>query len=76
MAPSHLIIEVTERIGTVTLNRPDKLNALNDDVLAELAGTAEPPLADPTGARRITNGAGQGLRGGCRHRADGRSGPD
>lgn len=36
-----LLFTVTERIATVTVNRPDKLNALNDAVLDELDRAAD-----------------------------------
>lgn len=40
----YIVYEVRDRVGYVTLNRPDKRNALNHDVVAELKeaiGTAE-----------------------------------
>ncbi len=33
----NLLFEVKENIGFLTLNRPDKLNALSEDVLKELS---------------------------------------
>jgi len=53
-----LLFTVTDRIATVTVNRPDKLNALNDAVLDELDRAADEirDRADVGGA--ILTGAG------------------
>jgi enoyl-CoA hydratase len=37
MAYETIIVEVADHVATVTLNRPDALNALNDQILGELA---------------------------------------
>ena len=35
-AMKHLLIQVTDKVATVTLNRPDVRNAFNDEVIAEM----------------------------------------
>ena len=35
----HLLIQVTDKVATVTLNRPDVRNAFNDEVIAEMTST-------------------------------------
>ena len=41
MTYDHLLFDVDGPIATVTINRPDKLNALNDDVIGELSRAAD-----------------------------------
>ena len=36
MPCQFFVLDVADRVATVTINRPDKLNALNDDVMREL----------------------------------------
>src|SRR3989338_815734 len=58
MPYQHLLFEVRDRAAIVTINRPDKLNALNDAVMEDLAKAAEEiaSRADIGGA--ILTGAG------------------
>jgi len=41
MTYQTLLFEIRDGIAFVTINRPDKLNALNDHVMLELADAAE-----------------------------------
>jgi enoyl-CoA hydratase len=60
-----LTFQVAERIATITVNRPDKLNALNDALMREL-GTAidEARTRDDVGAVLLT-GAGRAFVAGA-----------
>lgn len=65
MAYEMLLVETSDRIATVTINRPDKLNALNAAVLSELA-TAMAVLATDSGvAAIIITGAGRSFVAGA-----------
>lgn len=58
MTYQTLLVDVQDGVATVTVNRPDKLNALNDQVVADL-GTAVAALkADPAVKGVILTGAG------------------
>jgi len=47
MSTSHILYDITDRMGTITLNRPDVMNALGgtmrEDILARLQEAAEDP---------------------------------
>ena len=53
-----LLFEIRDRIAFVTVNRPDKLNALNDQVMAELADAAERIATTPEIGGALITGAG------------------
>jgi enoyl-CoA hydratase len=53
-----LLVEVTDALATVTVNRPEKLNALTDAVVAELHDAARTLRADPAVRGVIVTGAG------------------
>jgi enoyl-CoA hydratase len=55
----NLLVDVTDRIATVTLNRPDKLNALNSATETELQDAFAKLSDDPDVAGVIVTGAGE-----------------
>jgi enoyl-CoA hydratase/carnithine racemase len=56
--PSNLLIKKENAITTVTLNRPDKLNALNKDMLDEFKNLVEVLETDKTTRALIITGQG------------------
>jgi enoyl-CoA hydratase len=55
----HLLVEVKDRVAVVTVNRPDKLNALNERVMEELDAAFAALGADPDVGGVILTGAGE-----------------
>src|SRR5207237_6394972 len=47
MSYDTLLFEIRDAIARITINRPDKLNALNDQVVDELADAAERVAMEP-----------------------------
>jgi enoyl-CoA hydratase len=65
MAYELLTFDVADRIATITVNRPDKLNALNDALMAELGlAMDEARRRDDVGAVLLT-GAGRAFVAGA-----------
>ncbi|HTR20142.1 MAG TPA: enoyl-CoA hydratase-related protein [Gemmatimonadales bacterium] len=58
MTYSTLLFDLRDGIAFVTVNRPDKLNALNDQVMAELADAVERITTDPAIKGVILTGSG------------------
>ena len=58
MAYQTLLLEIRDQIARLTINRPDKLNALNDVVVAELAAAAAVLKNDRDVRGVILTGAG------------------
>ena len=58
MTFKNLIVECKDRIGRVTVNRPEKLNALNRETLGELAAAFDDFVANPEVGAVILTGSG------------------
>src|SRR5690242_17662103 len=58
MSYQTLLFDVADGIARVTINRPDKLNALNDQVMAELGQAADRVTAEESIRGVILTGAG------------------
>jgi len=56
---------VADRIATITVNRPDKLNALNDATMAELGRAVDQMTGDASVAAAIITGAGRAFVAGA-----------
>jgi enoyl-CoA hydratase len=58
MSYDNLLVDIANGIARVTINRPDKLNALNDTVIAELGTAMEQIGRDPAAKGVIITGSG------------------
>ena len=58
MTYETLLFEIRDGIAFITINRPDKLNALNDQVMAELADAAERIAVEQEVRGAIITGSG------------------
>ncbi len=61
----HLTYQVEDHIGVVTIRRPQALNALNQDVLMELAAVSEVITQDPQVRVAIFTGEGRAFVAGA-----------
>jgi enoyl-CoA hydratase len=59
MSDQNLLVETRDGVAFVTINRPDKLNALNDRTVEELGAAFEAAGADPAVRGVILTGAGE-----------------
>jgi enoyl-CoA hydratase len=59
MSYSTLLYDVSDRVATITLNRPEKLNAINDAMPAEIRRAVEEANADPGVHVIVITGAGR-----------------
>jgi len=58
MSYQTLLLDVRDGVAFVTVNRPDKLNALNDQVMLDLGAAAERIATEPEIKGAILTGAG------------------
>src|SRR6184192_2933259 len=58
MTYQTLLFEIRDAIARITINRPDKLNTLNDQVVDELADAAERVATEPAIRGAILTGSG------------------
>ena len=65
MPYTTITLGVADRIATVTVNRPDKLNALNDQVIEELGHAIDSARANPDVGGIILTGAGRAFVAGA-----------
>jgi enoyl-CoA hydratase/carnithine racemase len=56
-----VLLEVAETIATLTLNRPEKRNAMNDEMRSELIGALEAVAADTAIRALVLTAAGKGF---------------
>lgn len=61
MTYSLIDVQVVDSIATITLNRPDKRNAMSDDMRSEFANALEGIAADKTIRALVLTGAGKGF---------------
>ncbi|UCG86389.1 MAG: enoyl-CoA hydratase/isomerase family protein [Gemmatimonadota bacterium] len=65
MSYENLLFEVKDRIAFLTINRPDKLNALNDKVMAELSQAVDEITGRDDIGGVIVTGAGKAFVAGA-----------
>jgi enoyl-CoA hydratase len=65
MAYDTLLVDVRDRIATITINRPDKLNALNDATISEIGTALDALLADAAVGGIVLTGAGRAFVAGA-----------
>lgn len=65
MSFEFLLYSVADRIATITVNRPDKLNALSAGVIGELGAAIDQAIADDAVGGIILTGAGRAFIAGA-----------
>lgn len=57
--PENLVVDIADRVATITINRPEKRNALNSATRAELIATLGQLRDDPAARVIVLTGAGE-----------------
>lgn len=70
-----VILEKKDRIGTLTLNRPEKLNALSQSLISEFSATLDQVATDPEIKVLVVRGAGRAFSTGYDLSGGGRAKP-
>jgi len=65
MSYETIAVQISDRVATITVNRPDKLNALNDRVIAELGEAIDSVVGDSAVGGVILTGAGRAFVAGA-----------
>ncbi len=65
MSYETIAVQISDRVATITVNRPDKLNALNDRVIAELGEAIDNVVGDNSVGGVILTGAGRAFVAGA-----------
>ena len=65
MAYENILFDVSERVATITLNRPDAMNSTTDELYTEFADAIGRIAADPKVSCVILTGAGKGFCAGA-----------
>ena len=65
MVRSAVSLDVADGVGTITLNRPERLNAFDPDMLHELLGASRALVEDDTVRAIVLTGSGRGFCAGA-----------
>ncbi|MEE9325624.1 MAG: enoyl-CoA hydratase [Dehalococcoidia bacterium] len=68
MAEQDILYEIEDGVGTITLNRPQSLNAITEEMLAALAEFLEESKRDPNVKVLVLTGAGRAFCAGANPR--------
>jgi 2-(1,2-epoxy-1,2-dihydrophenyl)acetyl-CoA isomerase len=69
MPDASVLYEVRDGVATITLNRPDVLNAIHNDLVAQLADHAESAAKDPDVSVVVVRGRGRSFCSGMDRKA-------